>query len=98
ASPRKKKFPYYRMSLITLLVVSLSIVLFAKQQLLTLVDIATTLSFLIAPVVAIANFRLVTNKDFPQAARPKAWLRILSILGIVFLSAFCLVFIYIKLK
>jgi len=98
ASPRKKNFPYYRMSLITLLVVSLSIVLFAKQQLLTLVDIATTLSFLIAPVVAIANFRLVTNKDFPQAARPKAWLRILSILGIVFLSAFCLVFIYIKLK
>ena len=60
-----------------------------------LVDLATTISFLIAPFVAIANYTLVT-KNFDKKARPKRWLQILAIIGIVYLIGFCLLFIYFK--
>ena len=60
-----------------------------------LVDLATTISFLIAPFVAIANYTLVT-KNFDKKARPKRWLQILAITGIVYLIGFCLIFIYFK--
>ena len=53
-----------------------------------LVDIATTLSFLVAPFIAMANYSLVTNKDFPEQSKPPRWLIVLSILGIVFLVIF----------
>ncbi len=54
----------------------------------TLVDVATTLSFLVAPFIAIANYRLVTNKEFPENSQPPKWLRLLSVLGILFLVIF----------
>ena len=60
-----------------------------------LVDLATTISFLIAPFVAIANYTLVT-KNFDKRAQPKRWLQILAITGIVYLIGFCLIFIYFK--
>ncbi len=53
-----------------------------------LVTKATTLSFLVAPIIALANYYLVTQKSFPNHAKPPIWLKVLSILGIVFLSSF----------
>ncbi len=61
-----------------------------------LVDLATTISFLIAPLVAIVNFKLVTSRHFPEGARPKLWLRILSWLGLVFLTGFSLYYLGLK--
>ncbi len=63
-----------------------------------LVDLATTISFLIAPFVAVVNFQLVTAKDFPQGARPPAWMRVLSWLGILFLGGFSVFFLYLTLS
>lgn len=54
----------------------------------SLVDVATTLSFLVAPFIAIANYSLVTNNDFPEHSKPPKWLRVLSVLGILFLVIF----------
>lgn len=62
-----------------------------------LIDIATTLSFLIAPIIAIINYRLVTSKDFPNDAKPGLIMHILSIAGIVFLLGFSLFFLWGKL-
>ena len=62
-----------------------------------LIDIATTLSFLIAPIIAIINYRLVTSKDFPEDARPGLIMHVLSIAGIVFLSGFSLFFLWGKI-
>jgi Mn2+/Fe2+ NRAMP family transporter len=59
-----------------------------------LVDVATTLSFLIAPFVAAINFRLVTQKNFPLEARPGLIMRIISWLGLVFLFGFSLLFLF----
>jgi len=61
-----------------------------------LIDVATTLSFLVAPVIAFINYRLVTMKDFPRDAKPGLLMRILSITGIVFLSGFSLFFLWTK--
>ena len=56
-----------------------------------LIDLATTLSFLIAPLVAIVNFKLVMQY-ISKKNRPKPWLQILSYLGIFFLVGFSIYF------
>ncbi len=58
-----------------------------------LVDVATTISFLIAPVIAIFNFKLVTGKYLEKNYQPPIWLKILSYSGIVFLIGFAILFI-----
>jgi Mn2+/Fe2+ NRAMP family transporter len=59
-----------------------------------MVDLATTLSFLTAPILGYLNLKLVTSNHMPEDARPKFWLRILSWLGITFGAALGMVFIY----
>ena len=53
-----------------------------------LVQIATVLSFLTAPFYAAANLALVTSSHMPAKHRPKKWLRVASVLGILFLIGF----------
>lgn len=93
---QKKKAPIYLLTLLVLAIGSLAIVLLAKKQLLVLVDVATTLSFLIAPVIAVANYRLVTSKNFPKEAQPKTFMKVLSFLGMAFLLIFSIIFIWSK--
>jgi len=59
-----------------------------------MVDLATTLSFLTAPFLALMNFRAVSAPWLPEASRPGPVLRWLSYLGITFLVGFSLVFLY----
>ncbi len=59
-----------------------------------LVDFATSASFIFAPVIAVVNFKLVSNKQFPKKHQPKLFLKIVSYLGIAFLIAFSLIKIY----
>jgi Mn2+/Fe2+ NRAMP family transporter len=54
----------------------------------TLIDIATILSFLTAPFYAILNYKLITGKHTPKEHQPGIYLRILSLVGIVFLIGF----------
>lgn len=58
-----------------------------------MVQIATVLSFLTAPFFAIANYRLVTRSDFPEAARPSKPLIFLSWFGIIFLVGFGVIYL-----
>jgi Mn2+/Fe2+ NRAMP family transporter len=59
-----------------------------------MVDLATTLSFLTAPVLGYLNLRVVTAPHMPKHARPQTWLRILSWMGIIFGTALSMVFLY----
>jgi len=59
----------------------------------TLIDIATTLSFLAAPLLAYINLRTVTDDHVPAEARPSKGLRIFSWMGIIFLTSFSILFI-----
>ena len=59
-----------------------------------LVNLATILSFLVAPFIAVMNTLVVTNKRFPKEFRPGRFLRLLSITGILFLTAFSIYFLF----
>lgn len=54
----------------------------------SLVDFTTTFSFLVAPIIAIVNFKLMQKKYVGQDATPPVWMKVLSYLGIAFLIAF----------
>lgn len=60
------------------------------------IDIATTLSFLTAPL-AVLNYRAMYRENVPEELRPKGWLRALSLFGIAALSLFALVYLYLIL-
>ena len=58
-----------------------------------MVKIATILSFLTAPFYAILNYTLITGKHTPKEHQPSIYLKILSIIGIVFLVGFSIWFL-----
>ena len=59
-----------------------------------LVQIATVLSFITAPLYAFLNYRLVISKQMPENFRPNKELRILSIIGLLFLSGFTIFYLF----
>ena len=59
-----------------------------------LVDTATTLSFVVAPIIAWANHKLVNGSWVDPEKRPRKWLWWLSATGIVFLAGFTVFYIY----
>lgn len=61
-----------------------------------LVDIATTISFIVAPVIAIINFKLVQEKYVGSEFVPPKWEILLSYAGIIFLSGFSILFLVFK--
>lgn len=68
--------------------------LFLGEQFRFLIDLATTLSFLTAPVLAFMNHKLIHSPDVTEMYRPKPWLWWLSISGIIFLSLFSILYLY----
>jgi Mn2+/Fe2+ NRAMP family transporter len=59
-----------------------------------MMDLATVISFLAAPVFAIINYKIVTSIEFPKDKQPKLWLKALSRMGIVFLVGFSIIYIW----
>jgi Mn2+/Fe2+ NRAMP family transporter len=86
----------YNLSLAAIGLGAFLIIFFLGKHIKTLVDLATTISFLIAPLIAIVNFRLVTGKHIKKEHQPAAWLKALSWAGIVFLTGFALYFVFVK--
>lgn len=64
-----------------------------EQKILTLVDIATVISFLSNPLLAYLNFRVVYLNNVPPEYKPPHWLRGLSYAGLLFLIAFAILFL-----
>ena len=88
----------YKTFLVSVTLGGIFIIVFFKSSMSILVDLATTISFLIAPVIAIANHKLVFHHSFPIKSQPRAWLKLLSYLGITFLSIFSLFFLIWKVS
>lgn len=87
----------YIISLLVCAIGGFAIIAFFMNHFKALVDLATTISFLIAPLIAIVNFRLVSKKYLKEEHVPPKWMQILSYTGILFLSGFSLFYIYVKL-
>ena len=58
-----------------------------------LVDLATTFSFVIAPVIAWINYKVIMSKQIKAEDKPPKWLKILAISGLIFLSVFAVIYI-----
>lgn len=86
----------YVVFLLVLSIGSLTVIFQFGNNLKELVDFATVLSFVIAPIIAVFNFRLVTGKFLDKLHQPSVILRILSFAGIIFLSGFALFFLTLK--
>lgn len=93
---RSKFRTFYVIFLLLISAGSLVVVFQFGNNLQELVDFATVLSFVIAPVIAIFNFRLVTGKFLDKEHQPSILLKILSFAGIIFLSGFALYFLFTK--
>jgi Mn2+/Fe2+ NRAMP family transporter len=86
------KFGYW-FWIIFLFIGTLIILQFYLKNMGDLVKIATILSFLTAPFYAILNYVLITGKHTPKEHHPNIYLKILSIIGIIFLIGFSVWFL-----
>lgn len=59
-----------------------------------LVNLATSVSFIIAPVIAIFNLLLVREKHVGKSHVPPLWIRVIAWLGIIFLSVFTIFYLF----
>ncbi len=75
------------------LMIGTMVILYQAKSMRFLVDMATTLSFITAPVLAYLNYRVITNKAIPKHFQPASYLKIWSIIGITFLTVFTLFYI-----
>lgn len=80
----------YLSALILLSVGALVIIHFFGDHFTRLIDFATTVSFLAAPVLAWLSLKLLTGPHTPEAHRPSRSLQALAWTGLVFLIGFCL--------
>lgn len=87
----------YQIWLISLLIGGWIIVSFFLNDFKNLIDLATILSFIVAPFIAVLNIMLISPRYLKKQYLPPNWLKILSYFGVLFLSSFSIYFIYFKL-
>ena len=92
----KRRVSYY-VWIILLAVGSYLIISRFLNDLKSLVDMATIVSFIIAPFAAFLNYKAIFSSEVDEQFRPPHWLKILGILGLIFLILFSLVYFYILL-
>ncbi len=61
-----------------------------------LIDFVTTLSFIIAPCIAILNMRALYTSAVPTVDRPSKFMKYYGYTGIVFMSLFAIGYLYIR--
>ncbi len=94
-SKNSKRNTYTHWLIIT--IVGTAVVLFQfLSNMKALVDFATILSFVVAPIFAYLNFKVMTGKEIPSQYRMKTFEHYFSIMGIICLSSFSLYFLYLK--
>ncbi len=64
----------------------------------SLVDLATVLSFVIAPLAAYLNYKVIFSPEVPVDLRPPLWLKLLAAAGLVFLMVFTLIYFFVLIK
>ncbi|MCK0155969.1 divalent metal cation transporter [Cellulophaga sp. F20128] len=92
-NPPKKS--YFTITVLLLAAINLGVIIFFNANMGKVVALATTVSFLVAPIVGYMNLKNVMSTDMPAAARPKKGLQFLTYAGIVFLSLFALYYAWV---
>ncbi len=86
----------YWVALVVICAGALGVIGMMMQSLKALVDVATTASFLTAPVLSILNHRSVLAAEVPLDKRPRPWLIKASLLGILCQVAFALYYLSVR--
>ena len=94
AGRRSDRTPAYWVSLAAIPLGALTILAFLASSMRTLIDLATTLSFLSAPLLSLLNHRAVTSEEVTKEHRPKSWLIGASLVCIAFQALFALFFLW----
>ena len=76
---------------------TLVILTFFTENMMYMVDFATILSFIVAPLFGVLNLKVITHDHVPEEDRPSRWMRIYAILGIIFLTGFSIYYIYFRI-
>lgn len=90
----KTKVPYF-FWIVLVAVGSFLVISQFLNDLKSLVDLATVVSFVIAPLAAFLNYKVIFSKDITGDFIPPRWLKMLAIAGLIFLSAFTLIYFYV---
>lgn len=96
---RARKEPQHsiRMYWIWMAVVAIGavfVIAFLTSSMGQMVKVATIISFVTAPVIAIMNYKLIFNPDFPEERKPGWFLKYLSWLGIAFFIVFTIYYLF----
>ena len=94
---KENKIPYYSIIIWAIILGSLIIISLFGKSIKSLVDLATTISFMIAPFVAFANYKLVSIQYVGTKNTPQTWLKYLAIGGIIYLIGFGVLFLYARI-
>ncbi|NPA43237.1 MAG: divalent metal cation transporter [Chlorobi bacterium] len=91
----KPTFPRLRVAWMMILWAGTMVILvFFSRNMKQMVDFATTLSFVLAPVIAWLNYLAVTRPGVPEALRPRKWLKIYALISLALLTGFSLFYLY----
>ena len=91
--PNDKKSYYGKWLLITIFGSSFLLLKFTSSMK-TLVDFATILSFLVTPIYAFLNYKIMNFKIMKEKCPTPLWIQILSIFSIGFFVLFSLTYVY----
>ena len=95
--PETKSNKSYVIWLLVLASGSMLLVSSFTQNMKQMVDFATSISFLTAPILAYLNLKVMHADDIPEAFKPSKFTRIISYIGLVILIVFSLVYLGYKL-
>ncbi len=86
----------YSLWLVIVIAGTSSLLIFFIGNMKVMVDLATTISFVIAPVLAFLNMRVMSQTGIPKEFMAPRWLQIHAYLGLTFLTVFSSYFLWIK--
>ena len=93
--PKQCKKIYVKLLIVTIAGTVAVLFLFLKNMK-TLVDFATTISFVVAPVLGILNIMVINGKSTPKEYRQPTWLKIFAYVSAAFLVIFSIAYVFIK--
>lgn len=83
----------YWVLFIVISIIAIVIISQFSKNLKNMVDFATIISFIAAPIFSYLNYKLVISNNMPSVHKPNMILNFLSISGLIFLSIFTIVYL-----
>ena len=90
----KQERKWWIIWMIVLFVGTLIILGFFATSMRQMVDFATTLSFVLAPVLALLNYLVINHQHVPSEAKPNRFMKLYTLISLVIMTLFSIYFIY----